>query len=48
MQYALYRLAMKKIDESGLEWLQISYSDEGQRQLEEQVFGEYLSELFML
>lgn len=41
-------LAIKKIDECGLEWLQIAYNDELQKQLEERVFGEDLSDNFMI
>jgi hypothetical protein len=44
----LIDLAKMKIEESGLEWMQISYSDEMQQSLEESLFGEFLSENFMM
>lgn len=45
---SLIDLAKMKIEESGLEWMQISYSDEMQQSLEESLFGEFLSENFMM
>jgi hypothetical protein len=44
----LIDLAKTKTEESGLEWMQITYSDEMQRSLEESLFGESLSENFMM
>ena len=44
----LIDLAKMKIEESGLEWMQISYRDEMQQSLEESLFGEFLSENFMM
>ena len=45
---SLIDLAKMKIEESGLEWMQIAYSHEMQRSLEESLFGEFLSANFMM
>ncbi len=44
----LIDLAKAKIAESGLEWMQICSCDEMQQSLEESLFGEFLSENFMM